>query len=81
MQAQHAVAWLDHGEAKVFLFNHETAESVRLATTLAYRQTHNKAGTVDGKRAPENDCLLPRGRQCPAAGEGMADRGARIGKG
>jgi hypothetical protein len=54
MHAQHAVAWLGHREAKVFFFNRETAESVRLATTLAHHQTHNKAGTVDGKRAPEN---------------------------
>lgn len=51
MQTQHAVAWLDHREAKVFFFNREAAESVRLATTLAHHQTHNKAGTVDGKRA------------------------------
>jgi stalled ribosome rescue protein Dom34 len=54
MQAQHAVVWLDHREAKVFFFNREAADSVRLATTLAHHQTHNKAGTVDGKRAPED---------------------------
>lgn len=57
MQTQHAVAWLDHREAKVFFFNRETAESVRLATTLTHHQTHNKAGTVDGKRAPEDDAF------------------------
>ena len=54
MQIQHAVVWLDHREAKVFFFNRETAESLHLATTLAHHQTHNKAGTVDGKRGPEN---------------------------
>lgn len=54
MRTQHAVVWLDHCEAKVFFFNRETAESLRLATTLAHHQTHNKAGTVHGKRAPEN---------------------------
>jgi stalled ribosome rescue protein Dom34 len=54
MQTQHAVAWLDHCEAKVFFFNREAAESMRLATTLSHHQTHNKAGTIDGKRAPEN---------------------------
>jgi stalled ribosome rescue protein Dom34 len=57
MQAQHAVAWLDHREAKVFFFNREAAESLRLATTLAHHQTHNKAGTVDGKSAPENNAF------------------------
>lgn len=54
MHTQHAVVWLDHCEAKVFFFDRENAESLRLATTLAHHQTHNKAGTIDGKRAPEN---------------------------
>ncbi|MCA0049993.1 translational machinery protein [Mesorhizobium sp. B283B1A] len=54
MQTQHAVAWLDHREAKVFFFNRETTESLKLATTLAHHQIHNKAGTIDGKRAPED---------------------------
>jgi stalled ribosome rescue protein Dom34 len=27
---------------------------MRLAATLTHHQTHNKAGTIDGKRAPEN---------------------------
>ena len=54
MQSQHAVAWLDHHEAKVFFFNRETAECLKLATTSSHRQTHNRAGTIGGKRAPEN---------------------------
>ena len=54
MLARHAVAWLDHREAKVFFFDREQVESVRLATTLTHHQTHNKAGTIDGKRAQEN---------------------------
>ncbi|MER8781232.1 translational machinery protein [Mesorhizobium sp. M1006] len=57
MQTQHAVAWPDHREAKVFFFNGETAESVRLTTTLTHHQTHNKAGTVNGKCAPEDDAF------------------------
>ena len=52
MQTQHAVAWLDHREAKVFLFDRERVE--KLSTTLTHHQTHDKAATVDGKRAPEN---------------------------
>ncbi|MBZ9717890.1 MULTISPECIES: translational machinery protein [unclassified Mesorhizobium] len=30
---------------------------VRLVTTLAHHQTHNKAGSIDGKRAPEDDAF------------------------
>jgi stalled ribosome rescue protein Dom34 len=54
MQTRHAVAWLDHRQAKVFFFDRSAVESLRLATTLTHHQTHNKAGTIDGKRAPEN---------------------------
>ena len=57
MQTQHAVAWLDHCEAKVFFFDREGFESVTLSATLTHHQTHNKAGTVDGKRAPENQAF------------------------
>jgi stalled ribosome rescue protein Dom34 len=54
MHSQHAVAWLDHREAKVFFFDREKAESLKLATTLAHGQTHNKAGSIAGKRASED---------------------------
>ncbi|TJW41353.1 MAG: translational machinery protein [Mesorhizobium sp.] len=54
MLTRHAVAWLDHREAKVFFFDRDEAESVRLATALTHRQTHNKAGTMGGKRAQED---------------------------
>ncbi|ANT49967.1 hypothetical protein [Mesorhizobium amorphae] len=57
MQTQHAVAWLDHREAKVFFFDREQTEGVRLATALTHHQTHNKAGTIDGKRAQENQAF------------------------
>jgi hypothetical protein len=52
MQAYHAAAWLDHREARVFFFDRDGAELQRLKTTLPHRQTHNKAGSIDGKRNP-----------------------------
>lgn len=54
MQTQHAVAWLDHLHARIFFFDRDKAEGLHLATTLSHHQTHNKAGTVDGKRAATN---------------------------
>ncbi|MER9371115.1 translational machinery protein [Mesorhizobium sp. M0491] len=54
MHTQHAVVWLDHLEAKVFFFSRDSAEGIKLTTSLAHHQTHNKSGTSDGKRAPEN---------------------------
>ncbi|MBZ9798506.1 translational machinery protein [Mesorhizobium sp. ES1-4] len=54
METQHAVAWLDHREAKLFFFDRESVDSEKLSTTLPHHQTHNKAGTVDGKRTTGN---------------------------
>lgn len=51
MQTRHAVAWLDHRQAKLFFFNRDGTEIMNLSTTLPHQQTHNKAGTIDGKRA------------------------------
>ena len=51
MQTRHAVAWLDHRQAKLFFFNRDGTEIINLSTTLPYQQTHNKAGAIDGKRA------------------------------
>jgi hypothetical protein len=54
MQAQHAVVWIDHTQARILFFDREGAELQRLTTTLPHHQTHNKAGTIDGKRqAPD----------------------------
>lgn len=52
MQAQHAVVWVDHRQARLFFFDRHGAELQALATTLAHRRTHDKAGSTDGKRRP-----------------------------
>lgn len=52
MHSQHAVVWIDHLQAKVFFFDRNGFELHELKTTLPHRQTHNKAGTLDGKRSP-----------------------------
>ena len=57
MFTRHAVAWLDHREAKIFFFDRESADRVRLATTLSHHQTHNKAGTIDGKHPSVNQAF------------------------
>lgn len=54
MFTQHAVVWIDHEEARIFAFSREQADAIRLTTTLAHHRVHNKAGSMDGKRAPEN---------------------------
>jgi hypothetical protein len=52
MNVKHAVVWIDHLQARVFYFDREGAELQKLTTTLPHQQTHNKAGTIDGKRTP-----------------------------
>jgi hypothetical protein len=52
MQVQHAVVWIDHLRAKLFFFDRQGAELQKLGTTLPHHQTHNKAGSIDGKRSP-----------------------------
>ena len=51
MHIQHAVVWLDHTEARIFLIDREGFERATVSTTLPHHQTHNKAGTVEGSRA------------------------------
>jgi stalled ribosome rescue protein Dom34 len=51
MHIQHAVVWLDHREARIFLLDREGFELATISTELPHHQTHNKAGTIDGKRA------------------------------
>lgn len=56
MQIFHAVVWVDHRTAKVFFFDRDEVEGLKLSTRLSHRQTHNKAGTIAGKRAtPDQD--------------------------
>lgn len=54
MHIQHAVVWLDHREARIFLLDREGFERAIVSTELPHEQTHNRAGTIDGKRnAPD----------------------------
>jgi stalled ribosome rescue protein Dom34 len=54
MHIQHAVVWLDHGEAKIFLLTRDGYELATVTTELPHHQIHNKAGTIEGKRtAPD----------------------------
>jgi hypothetical protein len=52
MHIQHAVVWLDHCEAKVFLLTRDGYDLATISTDLPHHQIHNKAGTVEGKRLP-----------------------------
>lgn len=51
MHIQHAVVWVDHREARIFLLDREGFERATVSTELPHHQTHNRAGTIDGKRA------------------------------
>jgi hypothetical protein len=51
MHIYHAVVWLDHRLAKIFFFDRDEVEGLRVSTQLPHHQTHNKAGTIEGNRA------------------------------
>lgn len=54
MQRYHAVVWLDHREAKVFFFDRDSFDEVGLASGSPQQHLHHKAGSVAGKRSPED---------------------------
>jgi stalled ribosome rescue protein Dom34 len=51
MDIQHAVVWIDHSEAKIFLLSRDGYDLSTISTQLPHHQIHNKAGTIEGKRA------------------------------
>src|SRR5690242_18176372 len=51
MHERHAAVWLDHRSARIFLLGRDTAREVDFTTELPHRQVHNSAGSIDGKRA------------------------------
>ena len=51
MQIQHAAIWLDHCEAKVFYLSRDGYDLATITAELPHHQIHNKAGTIEGKRA------------------------------
>jgi stalled ribosome rescue protein Dom34 len=58
MQNYHAVVWLDHREAKVFFFDRHAVTEIDLATTNPNAHLHHHAGSMSGKRAPEDQAYL-----------------------
>lgn len=54
MQHYHAVVWLDHREARVFFFNRDAVEEVDLGARSPNHHLHHRAGSVAGKRSPED---------------------------
>jgi hypothetical protein len=50
----HAVVWIDHKEARVFLFDAGVAEELHLHPQHAARHIHHKANSVGSGHAPQD---------------------------
>ncbi len=50
MQTRHAVVWIDHREAKVFHFDRDHADGMKIKSARSFDQAHKHAGTIDGAR-------------------------------
>lgn len=53
----HAVVWLDHREAHIFLFDRQSAKEIEIASH-ANHHLHHKAGSVSGKRSKEDQAYF-----------------------
>ncbi len=60
MQHYHAVVWLDHREAKVFFFDRYNVAEIDLAAAHPNAHLHHHAGSLSGKRAPEDQAYFRR---------------------
>jgi stalled ribosome rescue protein Dom34 len=58
MQSRHAVVWIDHREAKVFHFDRNHAEGLKIRSSKEFDQAHKHAGTVSGARTPVDKKFL-----------------------
>ena len=58
MHHYHAVAWLDHREARIFFFDRHSVQEVDLTTTNPHAHLHHRAGSLSGKRTPEDQAYL-----------------------
>ena len=58
MQSQHAVVWLDHREAKIFYFDRDHAQELKLASSNPVDQMHKHAGTREGRRIEMDVALM-----------------------
>lgn len=58
MSHYHAVAFIDHAEARVFLFDEETAEARTVHAGEAHPHLHHKHGSRSGHRSPADEHYL-----------------------
>ena len=58
MESQHAVVWLDHREAKIFYFDRDHAQELKLASSNPVDQMHKHAGTREGGRIGLDAALM-----------------------
>lgn len=58
MHHYHAVVWLDHREARIFFFDRHDAVEVDVTTTHPHAHLHHRAGSLSGKRTPEDQAYF-----------------------
>ena len=58
MQHYHAVAWLDHTQARIFFFDRHAVDEIDIAARTANHHLHHKSGNVDGKRHPDDQHFM-----------------------
>ena len=58
MQTRHAVVWIDHREAKVFHFDRDHADGMKIKSAKGFDQAHKHAGTIGGARTPIDEKFL-----------------------
>ena len=54
MQHYHAVVWVGHREARIFFFDRHSFDEVDIKSKSPHDNLHHKAGSISGKRAPED---------------------------
>lgn len=62
----HAAVWLDHEQARVFLFHQDDVDLVRLEPDHPYRHLHVRSDPTGGKRAPNDPAFFEDIRQALA---------------
>ncbi len=66
----HAIVWIDHHEARIFRFNWAEHDRQVIRPDHAVVHIHHRAGSVDGKRADEDQGFYA------AVAAALADAGA-----
>jgi stalled ribosome rescue protein Dom34 len=57
---RHALVWIDHHLAKVFLLGTDTHETLLVSSTHPHSHLHHKANSIDSGRAPVDKDFLRR---------------------